>query len=52
MNRLQVRDAIAIFVILVASAIAWIDPSFRDKYFGIVASIVTGYFALSVPRQN
>jgi len=33
-------------------AIAWVDPSFRDKYFGIVASIVTGYFVLSIPRQS
>lgn len=50
--RLQIRDAIALSVVFWAGFIAWVDPTYRDQFFGIVASIVTGYFALSIPKPN
>lgn len=49
---MKYRDAIALVSVFFAGVIAWQDPAYRRDFFSVVGAIVTGYFALSLPRQN
>lgn len=49
---MRIRDYIALLVVIYAGVIAWIDPTYRDKFFSIAGAVITGYFALALPRQN
>jgi hypothetical protein len=52
MKNLTVKDFVILVVIASISAMAWKDNEYGANYFAIASNVVTGYFALSIPRQN
>lgn len=51
MERLKVKDIIALVGIMGATYLAILDTNFRVSYGQIIAGVIGGYFGLSIPKD-